>query len=119
MTLVQATTHKTLTFSGFPEIQKDDLPIFDKTLKPEFAASTLKAIFFDVSHFIKWYVSKNSGNFSLNKVTEQNLKDYQEYCKKELKHSPFTIRRKMNHLKALYIIAINSGKVKNNPVFIA
>ena len=114
----KAVSSKVSTFSDFSGIPKEELPIFEKTLKPEYSPATKKAIVFDLRHFIEWY-GKKSGSFSLPKVTAQNLKEYQDYCKNELKHSPFTTKRKMNHLKTLYATAISSGKVKNSPVLIS
>ncbi len=115
MTQIQIPSQKTLTFSAFPEIQKEELSIFEKALKPEYSDRTKKIKIFDVMHFVRWYVTKNPNGFYLQKVNERDLKDYQDYCKKE--HQALsTIQRKLSSLKVLYAAGESLGKIQKNPM---
>ncbi len=100
----------------FPAIQEEDKAAFQKLLREDYSPYTIKAIIFDLEHFLGWYLKKNHGVFALSHLMEEDISNYKIYCQKELQHAPATIQRKLLRLRMLCEIGMKLGTISGNPV---
>lgn len=117
MTAVKTPISKPLSFSDF-KIPKEELVVFEKSLRPDYSPKTHKAIIFDISHFFSFYLGeKKVESLSLNSLTKEDIEAYQKFCKDTLRHAPATIQRRLLHLRQLFQIGVEMKKIRNNPMF--
>jgi integrase/recombinase XerC len=93
-----------------------DISVFQKLLAQDLSANTKKALVSDLRHFVLWYEQINKDPFTFSRLTVRDISDYKTYSQTDLCLSVNTINRRLMSIRALCKVAVEEGRIKENPV---
>ncbi|MCB9807782.1 tyrosine-type recombinase/integrase [Candidatus Peribacteria bacterium] len=88
--------------------------VFSRLLDRDCSQNTRLAMGSDLRSFFKWYSSANGEQFSFQRVTARDIRDYKA-AMQQADLSVATVNRRLVTLNQFFIAAMHEGMIKKNP----